>query len=136
MRSSVRKRNRTQRRKRGAAIIVTRKGILLVKERDHYYLPGGGADRGESRRRATIREVKEETNLTPISARFLFFYRGVKKRKYGSGKPFRDYTKVYLVKTRGRAKPSGEVKGFGFWKKGSRLKLSRDTKRILDKFIK
>ena len=45
-------------RRKGVAIVHTNKGILVVSgRRKIFMLPGGGADRGESRRKATIREL-------------------------------------------------------------------------------
>ena len=49
-------------RRRGTAIVDTPKGIVVVSVGGRtYYLPGGGARRGESRESAAIRELREET---------------------------------------------------------------------------
>jgi len=47
-----------RRRRRGTVIVDTPKGILVVNEGEStYYLPGGGARMGESRRNAAMREL-------------------------------------------------------------------------------
>lgn len=58
-----------------AAIIKENNKILLVKRnhkpfKKYWALPGGHIDKGETPKKAVIREVKEETNLT-IKPEFL-----------------------------------------------------------------
>ena len=62
----------TRIRKKGIAIVETRKGILVVSGNNKkiFGLPGGGADKGESRRRAASRELREETGLKTKSSKF------------------------------------------------------------------
>ena len=51
-------------RRKGVAIVDTDKGILLVAGRSKkFMLPGDGAKGWESRKKATIRELYEETGL-------------------------------------------------------------------------
>jgi len=46
-------------RRRGTTIVDTPNGILVVSEGGRtYYLPGGVARKGESRRKAAIRELR------------------------------------------------------------------------------
>ena len=60
-------------RRRGTAIVDTLRGILVVSHDDRtFYLPGGGAEKGESQKTAAIRELKEETCLETVACRFLF----------------------------------------------------------------
>lgn len=125
----------TYKRRRGAAIIQTPKGILLVNERGKFILPGGKAERGESRRIAVLREVMEETQMSPMSSEFLFKHTGVKK-KLRRGGEFRDYAKVFLVKAKGEPKPSREVTKLAFYNENKKLPLDKDTKNILGRFLK
>jgi 8-oxo-dGTP diphosphatase len=108
-------------RRRGTAIVDTPEGILVVSRDDRtFYLPGGGAERGESRRDAAIRELKEETNLVAKDNFFLFEYTS-----------FTNSHKVYLMKSTGVAKPSNEIKYLAFFN-GSNLKVSNTTWEIID----
>ena len=108
-------------RRRGTAIVDTPQGILVVSRDDRtFYLPGGGAERGESRRDAAIRELKEETNLAAADCVFLFEYTS-----------FTNSHKVYLMKSTGAAKPSNEIKYLAFFN-GSNLKVSNTAWEIIE----
>ena len=62
-------------RRRGTAIVDTLRGILVVSHDNRtFYLPGGGAEKGESQKTAAIREIKEETSLETVACKFLFKY--------------------------------------------------------------
>ena len=62
-------------RRRGTAIVDTPRGILVVSHENRtFYLPGGGAEKNESQKTATTRELKEETSLETVTCRFLFKY--------------------------------------------------------------
>jgi 8-oxo-dGTP diphosphatase len=51
-------------RRRGTAIVETKKGILVVSGHGKVFmLPGGAANHKESRLQAAIRELQEETGL-------------------------------------------------------------------------
>jgi len=125
----------TYKRRQGLAIVDTKKGILVVSGRKRVFiLPGGGADKGESRKRATIRELKEETGLIVYSCEFLFYHIGSKHRSYKGGH-FRNYSKVFLIKTLGKAKPRHETKHIAYYKHGSNINISYNTKLIIEKYL-
>ena len=64
-------------RRRGVAIVPTKKGILVVSDKKGVYmLPGGGARKKESRKEAAIRELNEETGLDVKEIYHLFGYLG------------------------------------------------------------
>jgi 8-oxo-dGTP diphosphatase len=107
-------------RRRGTSIVDTIRGILVVsRDNRTYYLPGGGAEKGESHKTAAIRELKEETSLETVACRFLFEYES-----------FTDNHEVYLIETLGAAMPSNEIKYIDYFT-GSNLKVSNATWEIL-----
>jgi ADP-ribose pyrophosphatase YjhB (NUDIX family) len=122
-------------RRRGTAIVEFPEGILVVSQgSESFMLAGGGANKGESRRRATMRELQEETGLKPLGSKYLFAYKSKLHRNYKGGH-FRDYHKVFLIKVDGTPTPQREIKRIAFFKEGSGLKLVYSTKEIIEKFL-
>lgn len=122
-----------KKRRRGTAIVETDKGILLVAGKSKLFItPGGNAKSWESRKNAVIRELKEETGLKSISAKFLFSYVG--RVHNGFKGKFQDYHKVFLVKISGNVKPKHEVKYIEYYNKKSKFKISQSTKEIIEKY--
>jgi 8-oxo-dGTP diphosphatase len=108
-------------RRRGTAIVDTLRGILVVSHDNRtFYLPGGGAEKGESQKTAAIREIKEETSLETVACKFLFKYESLTCNH-----------EVFLVETNGIAKPSSEIKYIDYFT-GSNLKVSNATWEILE----
>ena len=130
-------------RRRGTAIVETNEGILVVvnswdinsigEEQDLFTLPGGKANRNESRRKAAIRELQEETGSKALESTYLFSYRSPSHRNHK--RHFRDCHKVFLIKAEGNPKPQKEVRRIAFFKKGSNLKLSYSTREIIEMFL-
>jgi 8-oxo-dGTP diphosphatase len=96
-------------------------------------LPGGGAANHESRTQAAIRELREETNLKPLYAKFLFRHLGRVLKSHGHGY-FQDHHTVVLVEAIGTPRPSHKIKYIDFYKQGSNICLSVVTKEIIDKY--
>jgi 8-oxo-dGTP pyrophosphatase MutT (NUDIX family) len=88
-----------------------------------FLLPGGGANKGESRFRAAIRELEEETGLMANYAKIIFQH---ESHSY-------EHT-VVLVKARGTPKPKHEVKYIDYFKIGKNIKISKGTKDIIKKY--
>jgi len=122
-------------RRKGVALVDTPGGILVVSGRRKIFtLPGGGADKGETRRRAAMRELREETGLWTVSRKYLFSYVGrVWPTKKGA---VRNHAKVFLIKTKGRARPRHEIKYVAYWKPGSKIKISNKTRELIEKYYK
>jgi len=121
-------------RRRGTAIVDTKQGILVTAGRHKVFLlPGGGAKQNESRTSAAIRELKEETGLKSLHAKFLFRYVGGISKSHGHGY-FRDHHTVCLINVTGTARPSHEIKYIDYYYPGKKIHLSRTTKKIIDKY--
>jgi 8-oxo-dGTP pyrophosphatase MutT (NUDIX family) len=122
-------------RRKGVSIVEMERGILLVAGRKKIFsLPGGKAEVFESRKRAAIRELYEETCLKVKKIKYLFSHLGKRWHNY-NGKLVKNSIKVFLVKTLGIPSPNNEIKYISFWKPGIKLRLSDSTKIILKKYL-
>lgn len=120
-------------RRRGAVIVKTKKGILVVSKKDKIFtLPGGGAKRYESRKKAAIRELYEETGLKAEDISLLFCHIGNKWKE----KLVKNYTHVFLVKAKGNPKTKNEVKHISFWKSSSKLTLTDGARKSIERYLK
>lgn len=123
-------------RRKGVAIVETPKGIVLVSGKSKKFnLPGGGAERWETRKRAAIRELKEETGLKTKRIKYLFSYVGNKWHNH-RGRLVKNHAKVFLVEAEGTPKPNHEIKYIAFWKPGRKLRINNSTKNILERYLK
>lgn len=126
----------SHKRRKGVAIVETSKGILVVAGRSKkFILPGGGAEKWESRKKAAIRELYEETGLRTKNINYLFKYIGGKWRTQKE-RLIRNYAKVFLVKTKGIPKPRHEIKYIAYWKPNSQIDLTKGTKTIIERYLK
>ncbi|NMB66558.1 NUDIX domain-containing protein [Candidatus Woesearchaeota archaeon] len=125
-------------RRRGTAIVETPNGILVASgKRKLFLLPGGGAKKNESRKRAAIRELEEETSLRTYSCEYLFTSNEPKYNSEGKKRKIRNLHKVFLIKATGNPKPSHhDVAYIDYWKPRSKIELSKSTKIIIEKYLK
>ena len=127
-----------RKRRRGAVLLETPKGILMVAwEGKEFMLPGGGAEWWESRRRAAIRELYEEIGLKAKNAKYIFSYVSPEFLDT-KGRRTRNYAKVFKVEVEGKLKPKprNEIKYIGYWKPGSKMKLMNGAKIALKEYAK
>jgi len=125
--------SRIFKRRRGTAIIETDEGILVVAGKGKNFItPGGGANPEETRTQAAIREIKEETGLDVIRTKKIFKFVGyVNKTKNGG---WQDFHTVILVKAKGKAVASQEIKFIKFYSEKNKIKISSTTKKIIKKY--
>ena len=117
----VKAKNVVGKRRRGTALVDTPDGILVVsRDNRTFFLPGGGAEKGESRRDAAVRELLEETGLVATDCLFLFEYPS-----------FTNDHKVFLMETTGVAEAGNEIRYVDFFD-GSNLKVSNTTWEIIE----
>lgn len=124
-------------RRRGTAIVDTPRGILVASgRRKIFLLPGGGTERKrkESRRKASIRELREETGLRAYDSKYLFTYNESKYYPDGRKRKIVNKHKVFLIKAKGRARPRDEVKHIAYYKDGN-INLPYNTKKIVEKYL-
>jgi len=125
---------KVKKRRRGTALVETEKGILVTAGRGGVFLlPGGGANRGESRTKAAMRELREETGLKTYYVKYLFRHRGRVSKSHGHGY-FQDHHTVCLVKAHGTPSPRHEIKHVAFYKPGSGVRISGVTREIIEKY--
>lgn len=120
-------------RRRGTAIVDTPRGILVVAgKRRRFVLPGGGAQKGESRKDAAIRELREETGLSTRTSTYLFSYNSPRNRRR-----VRNLHKVFLIEADGVPRPDNhEVRYVEYWRRGANIRLSDSARVIIEKYLR
>ena len=113
--------------RRATCIVECEHGILLTEtSHDLLLLPGGQANRGESRLEAAIRELKEETNLQAHAAIFLFDHESRSNRH-----------KVFYLIASGTPIPMDDAKALYYYDTlpaNKAAKLSPATREIIEHF--
>lgn len=126
---------RVKKRRRGTALVETEKGILVTADRGKFLfiLPGGKANKGETRTEAAIRELQDETGLKPYYVKYLFRHVGKVHKSHGHGY-FQDHHTVCLIKAKGKPRPRHEVERIAYYKPGSGVRISGVTREIIEKY--
>jgi 8-oxo-dGTP diphosphatase len=133
-------------RRRGTVILETSQGILVVAGRhSSFMLPGGGANKGESRFVAALRELTEETNLRPYEANVVFNHLGPEQPTFSGKGKFQDHHTVCVVKATGAIRLRDDAKrlayvdpntgrGFDPFNPGKEIRISHTTIEIIEKY--
>jgi len=123
-------------RRKGVALVESSKGVLVVAGRSKKFtLPGGGANAGESRQSAAIRELYEETGLKSLTAKYLLSYTGSTWKKH-NGTLVKNHAKVFVIKAQGVPHPRHEIRYIAWVPPKSAIRLSERTKSILKNYWK
>jgi ADP-ribose pyrophosphatase YjhB (NUDIX family) len=122
---------KVQKRRRGTAIVETEKRILVTAGRNRIFmLPGGEANKRETRTIAAMRELLEETGLQPYYVKYLFHHNG----KVHIHEHYRDHHTVCLIKARGIPHPHHEIEYIEYFRPSSDINISIDTKEIIERY--
>lgn len=109
---------------------ITEEGLLLVRKKDVWILPGGKPEEGESDYKCLIRELKEKLSVSKEQIRIYNFYKNFMGRT-----PFSKTlleAKVYFGTLNGRLKPSAEISEAKHIKDFENYETSDITKKIID----
>lgn len=121
-------------RRKGVALIESDEGILLVRSKREFTFPGGGAQPNESRKNATIRELREETGLEAIETKYLFSYRGSVRQQ--NSEKIQNDVRLFYVRAKGTPQPCNEIQEIHWWSPQSRVKLSQTTQLAIERYLK
>jgi len=105
----------------------------LKQNRGFSLLPGGEANKDESRIEAAMRELREETGLHPYYAKYLFRHIGKVHKSRGHGY-FQDHHTVCRVKAKGTPSPRHEIKYVAYYKPSSAVRISGVTREVIEKY--
>ncbi len=116
---------RPKRKRARATVVVQQDGkTLLIRERGarQFSLPGG-IERGEYVMEAALRELREETRLSPFKAERLFDYEGTTQLH-----------KVVRVQVRGQVKlQRKEVSEFKWWNGREQVPMLPSARAIIER---
>ena len=124
------------------ALLVNDQGELLVarfsKVEGHYAIPGGHVEYGETIAEALIREMQEETGLTPLHYRLLRVSERIRPPLYKDGTHHLVYLDFLVDHWEGNLQLDGVELSDGLWvtpKAALDLPLTLTTRQAIDFYL-
>jgi len=125
------------------ALLVNRQRQLFVarfsKIEGRYAIPGGHVEYGETVAQALVRELEEETSLTPTSFRLLQVSERIRPPLYKDGRHHLVYLDFVVDEWEGTLKLDGVELSAGKWlslRDVLALPLTYTTRRLIEYYIK
>ena len=124
------------------ALLVNDRGEVLVarfsKVEGHYAIPGGHVEYGETVAEALIREMQEETSLTPLRYRLLRVSERIRPPLYKDGTHHLVYLDFLVDRWTGELQLDGEELNDGRWltpQAALKLPLTLTTRHLVEFFV-
>jgi 8-oxo-dGTP pyrophosphatase MutT (NUDIX family) len=108
-----------------ATVVVIRDGrVLLARDVGSRYfnMPGGGIEEGEPPEEAAVRELREETGLTPTRTESLFVWESAVARHH-----------VFRIDAEGTARIGDEVVELVWWDRKEALTMNGHVEAIIER---
>ena len=112
---------------------ITEEGLLLVRKKDIWILPGGESKEGEPDDKCLFRKLKEELSVSEQQIKIYNFYNSFTSRTTFSRSLLE--AKVYFGTLNGSLKPSAEISEAKHIKDFENYKISEITSKIVSSLI-
>ncbi len=126
----------------GALLVNSQDQIFLArftKRQGHYVVPGGHVDYGETAAQALVREMQEETGLTPTEFRLLLVHERICPPNYKDGHHHLVYLDFLVQNWEGTLQLDGVELYDGQWtslEEALSLPLADTTRRLVEYYAK
>jgi ADP-ribose pyrophosphatase YjhB (NUDIX family) len=124
------------------ALLVDEQGVVFVarfsKVAGHYAIPGGHVEYGETIAEALLREMQEETGLTPTAYRLLRVSERIRPPLYKDGAHHLVYLDFVVNDWTGDLKLDGEELSDGLWlppEAALELPLTLTTRQAIESYV-
>ena len=124
------------------ALLLNQRGEVFVarfsKVAGHYAIPGGHVEYGETVAQALVRELTEETNLTPARYRLLRVSERIRPPLYKDGTHHLVYLDFLIDRWTGRLQLDGDELSDGLWvapQASLELPLTLTTRQAIEFYL-